>query len=57
MSAESYECKGSGEIGAAPQDFVGWCCYCKKIQRARVGTGRLKTHRTTNQAQGRVSPR
>ena len=50
---KDYECRGSGDIGGAPRDFIGWCVVCKKLQRLRVGTGRLHTHRTWNKAQAR----
>jgi len=50
----SYECRGSGEIGAARQDAVGWCTVCKRIQRARVGTGRLVTHWSAYKAHAKL---
>lgn len=53
MTSESYVCRGSGEVGAAKQDVVGWCPVCQKIQRARVGTGRLHTHWTPYAAHAR----
>ena len=52
MSAKLYICRGSGEIGAARQDAVGWCYRCKKLVRARVGTGRLIQHATPYKAHG-----
>lgn len=48
-----YLCKGSGEIGAARQDIVGWCRWCKKLQRAKPGTGKLLPHLTPVKALGR----
>lgn len=52
MSATMYVCKGSGTQGAARQDAVGWCPVCHKLQRAKVGTGRLLPHLTPYKAKG-----
>jgi len=50
---DGYECRGSGTLGAARQDTVGWCPVCKRIQRARVGTGLLVTHWSPYKAHAR----
>ena len=49
----TYTCRGSGEVGAARQDAVGWCPVCKRIQRARVGTGKLVVHTSPYKAHSR----
>lgn len=46
-----YVCRGSGEVGGAPMDCVGWC---KRIQRTRVGSGVLHQHFTATKAHART---
>lgn len=57
VSAKSFECAGSGQLGGARMDYVGWCPRCKKIQRLRVGTGLLVTHWTANKEASREAHR
>ncbi len=49
-----YVCRGSGEVGGAPRDYVGWCRWCKRIQRTRVGSGVLHQHFTSTKAHART---